>query len=64
MNNANKKTNEIEVLKSNLVRPQQTIFQFPLLPRSAWQDRRAFLRVLIKAKRALDLAEISALVDS
>jgi hypothetical protein len=64
MNNTNNETNEIETLKSNLVRSRQTISQFPLLPRSAWQDRRAFLKVLIKAKRALDLAEISAFVDS
>jgi hypothetical protein len=31
-----------------------------LLPRSGWQDRQAFLKTLIKTKRALELAEITA----
>lgn len=34
--------------------------QAPLLPRSGWQNRRAFLSVLIRAKRSLDIAEITA----
>ncbi len=34
--------------------------QSPLLPRSGWQNQRAFLSVLIKAKRSLDIAEIAA----
>lgn len=34
--------------------------QSPLLPRSGWQNRRAFLSVLIKAKQSLDIAEITA----
>ena len=34
--------------------------QSPLLPRSGWQNRRAFLSVLIKAKQSLDIAEIAA----
>ncbi len=34
--------------------------QSPLLPRSGWQNRRDFLRVVIKAKQALDMAEITA----
>ena len=37
--------------------------QSPLLPRSGWQNRRAFLSVLIKAKRSLDIAEITAFLD-
>lgn len=37
--------------------------QLPLLPRSIWQDRRAFLKVLIEAKRSLDIAEINAYLD-
>lgn len=37
--------------------------QFPLLPRSSWQDQQAFLRVLIRAKRSLDIAEINAYFD-
>ncbi|GAA6623368.1 hypothetical protein [Scytonema sp. NUACC26] len=32
----------------------------PLLPRSGWQNQRAFLSVLVKAKRSLDIAEIAA----
>jgi hypothetical protein len=36
--------------------------QSPLLPRSGWQNQQAFLRVLIKAKRSLDIAEIAATV--
>jgi len=31
----------------------------PLLPRSSWQNYRAFLKILIRAKRSLDIAEIN-----
>jgi len=34
--------------------------QSPLLPRSGWQNRRAFLSVLIRVKQSLDIAEITA----
>jgi hypothetical protein len=34
----------------------------PLLPRSSWQSQRAFLSVLIRAKQALDMAEITAIL--
>jgi len=34
--------------------------QSPLLPRSGWQNQRAFLNVLIRAKQSLDIAEITA----
>ncbi len=34
--------------------------QSPLLPRSGWQNQQAFLRVLIRAKKSLDIAEITA----
>lgn len=37
--------------------------QSPLLPRSGWQNRRAFLSVLMRAKQSLDIAEITALLD-
>jgi hypothetical protein len=37
--------------------------QSPLLPRSGWQNQRAFLSVLMRAKQALDIAEITALLD-
>lgn len=33
-----------------------------LLPRPGWQNQRAFLSVLIKAKRSLDIAEIAAIL--
>ncbi|MEH1870149.1 hypothetical protein [Nostoc sp.] len=36
----------------------------PLLPRSGWQNRRAFLSALIKAKRSLDIAEITSFLES
>jgi hypothetical protein len=38
--------------------------QFPVLPRYGWQDQKAFFKALIKAKRSLDIAEISALLNS
>ncbi|MEH2326474.1 MAG: hypothetical protein V7K32_23515 [Nostoc sp.] len=38
--------------------------QSPLLPRSGWQNRRAFLTALIKAKRSLDIAEITSFLES
>ena len=34
--------------------------QLPLLPRSGWQNQETFLRILIRAKRSLILAEINA----
>lgn len=34
--------------------------QLPLLPRSSWQDQQTFLKILIRAKRSLDIAEIGA----
>lgn len=37
--------------------------QSPLLPRFGWQNRRAFLSVLIRAKRSLDKTEITAFLD-
>ncbi|MEH1919598.1 hypothetical protein [Nostoc sp.] len=33
-----------------------------LLPRSSWQDEQAFLRAIIRAKQALDMAELTALL--
>ncbi len=36
--------------------------QSPLLPRSGWQNRRAYLSVLIRAKQSLDIAEITATI--
>ena len=30
-----------------------------VLPRQGWQDKQAFVKAIIKAKRALDIAEIS-----
>ena len=34
-----------------------------VLPRQGWQDKQVFLKAVIKAKRALDIAEISKLLD-
>ncbi|MDJ0692177.1 MAG: hypothetical protein QNJ41_27255 [Xenococcaceae cyanobacterium MO_188.B32] len=33
-----------------------------ILPRSGWQDKTAWLKAIIKAKRALDIAEIEFLL--
>lgn len=33
-----------------------------VLPRSGWQDKKAWLKAIIKAKRALDIAEIEFLL--
>jgi hypothetical protein len=34
-----------------------------ILPRQGWQDKQAFVQTVIKAKRALDIAEISNLLN-
>jgi hypothetical protein len=34
-----------------------------ILPRQGWQDKQAFVRAVIKAKKALDIAEISNLLS-
>jgi hypothetical protein len=52
MNDTNEKKNNLPSLENNS--------QKLLLPRSAWQDRRAFATILLKTKRVLELAEISA----
>ncbi|MBW4457924.1 MAG: hypothetical protein KME55_37780 [Nostoc indistinguendum CM1-VF10] len=49
----NKGTENIESLNVSDARS-------PILPRSGWQNRRAFLKVLVKAKQSLDMAEITA----
>ncbi len=33
-----------------------------ILPRSGWQDKKAWLKAVIRAKRALDMAEINFLL--
>ncbi|WP_242065059.1 hypothetical protein [Nostoc sp. FACHB-133] len=33
-----------------------------LLPRSSWQDEEAFFRAVIRAKQALDMAELTAIL--
>jgi hypothetical protein len=52
------KTDKFDFSRSGLDNKLET--QSSLLPRSGWQNRRDFLRVLIKAKQALDMAEITA----
>lgn len=34
-----------------------------LLPRQGWQNKQAFFKAIIKAKRTLDIAEISNLLN-
>lgn len=34
-----------------------------ILPRQGWQDKKDFVRAVIKAKKALDIAEISYLLS-
>jgi hypothetical protein len=34
-----------------------------ILPRQGWQDKKNFVRAVIKAKKALDIAEISYLLS-
>ena len=34
-----------------------------VLPRQGWQDKQAFVKAIIKVKRALDIAEISHFLD-
>lgn len=74
MISVNQTTGEFSVPENNSVDSENTEHQewsksvsegqlgslSPLLPRSAWQNQQAFLRVLIKAKQALDMAEITA----
>lgn len=74
MISVNQTTGEFSVPENNSVDSENTEHQHwsksvsegqlgslsPLLPRSAWQNQQAFLRVLIKAKQALDMAEITA----
>lgn len=42
--------------------PNQNSGEQAILPRRGWQDKRAFLKAMIKAKRAIDIAEISTLI--
>ncbi|MGL5075680.1 MAG: hypothetical protein ACRDBG_07535 [Waterburya sp.] len=35
----------------------------PVLPRQGWEDKQAFVKVVIRAKRALDIAEINNLLN-
>lgn len=41
---------------------EELLISQPLLPRSGWQDEQAFLRAIIRAKQALDMAELTALL--
>jgi hypothetical protein len=34
-----------------------------ILPRQGWQDKRAFATAVVKAKKALDIAEISSIIS-
>ncbi|MHC5610574.1 MAG: hypothetical protein ACYTXA_06030 [Nostoc sp.] len=41
---------------------EELLISQPLLPRSGWQDEQAFLKAIIRAKQALDMAELTALL--
>jgi hypothetical protein len=74
MNTMNETTGDSLALEKHSVRSQGNVnfesarsgsngqmgAQSPLLPRSGWQNRRAFLIVLIRAKQSLDIEEIAA----
>ena len=49
-------------LNGNSNLPDNSDFEM-VLPRRGWQDKQALLKVIMKAKRALDIAEISHLLD-
>jgi hypothetical protein len=55
------KTNNFELSKDSV--NDELDSQHPLLPRTGWQDRQAFFKALVKAKRSLDIAEITALLS-
>jgi hypothetical protein len=55
------KTSKIDLSKDSANNELNS--QSLLLPRTGWQDRQAYFRVLVKTKRALDLAEITALLS-
>jgi hypothetical protein len=52
----NSKQNKDRIKEANL--NSQSI-----LPRQGWQDKQAFVKAVIKAKRALDIAEINNLLS-
>ncbi|BAB73727.1 hypothetical protein ACN23B_10150 [Anabaena sp. FACHB-709] len=56
MNHLNEENQDANISSEELLVSQ------PLLPRFAWEDERAFLREVIKAKQALDIAELTAII--
>ena len=58
--NPNQTQNQIPVLAQNPTDNSNSQF---ILPRQGWQDKQAFLKAIIKAKRTLDIAEISNLLN-
>jgi hypothetical protein len=42
---------------------QNNINSQSILPRKGWQDNQAFVRAIIKAKKALDIEEISRVIS-
>ena len=47
-------------MEDNATKNEVNSSQEPLLPRSAWNNQIAFLRVVFRAKKALDLVENEA----
>ncbi|QLE53213.1 hypothetical protein FD724_35355 (plasmid) [Nostoc sp. C057] len=62
MNHLNKESDEklFTVLLESL--SEEVLISQPLLPRSGWQDEQAFLRAIIRAKQALDMAELTVIL--
>ena len=60
MNNNDQTGEYMRTLNKNL--PNNSNSEM-ILPRRGWQDKKSLLKVIIKAKRSLDIAEISHFLD-
>lgn len=61
MNNLNEETNKNLFTVQAEIAEEQITSQ-PLLPRFAWEDEQAFLKVIIRAKQALDMEELTTIL--
>lgn len=50
-------------LSTPILSPADSSQSSPVLPRSAWQNQEAFLKLLLKTKKMLDIAELSSFFD-
>jgi hypothetical protein len=62
MNHLNEETDEKLLTVQPETLSEELLISQPLLPRSGWQDEQAFLRAVIRAKQALDMAELTAIL--